>query len=36
MLAPDRLAALDSFLIDLNRASGEVIAPLFRADHGLE
>jgi histidinol phosphatase-like enzyme (inositol monophosphatase family) len=36
MLAPDRLAALDSFLIELNRAAAEVIAPLFRADHGLE
>lgn len=36
MLAPQHLAALDSFLIELNRASGEVIAPLFRADHGLE
>lgn len=36
MLAPDRLADFDAFLIELNRASGEVIAPLFRADHGLE
>jgi histidinol phosphatase-like enzyme (inositol monophosphatase family) len=36
MLAPDRLAELDAFIIDLNRASAEVILPLFRADHGLE
>ena len=36
MLAPDRLAALDDFLIELNRASAAAIAPLFRADHGLE
>ena len=36
MLAPDRLAALDDFLIALNRASAAAIAPLFRADHGLE
>ena len=35
-LTPDQLAALDAFLIDLNRASAEVILPLFRADHGLE
>ena len=36
MLAPDRLADLEAFLLDLNRASGEVILPLFRGDHGLE
>lgn len=36
MLSPDRLARLDAFLLDLNRASAEVILPLFRADHGLE
>ena len=36
MLAPDRLAALDSFLIELNHASGAAIAQLFRADLGLE
>jgi len=36
MLAPDRIAALDDFLIELNRASAAAIAPLFRADHGLE
>ncbi|MFN3321747.1 MAG: peptidylprolyl isomerase, partial [Allorhizobium sp.] len=35
-LSADRLAALDAFILDLNRASGEVILPLFRADHGLE
>ena len=32
---PD-LAALDSFLVALNRASGEVILPLFRVENGLE
>ena len=36
MLASDRLAALDDFLLRLNQASTEAIAPLFRADHGLE
>jgi histidinol phosphatase-like enzyme (inositol monophosphatase family) len=36
MLAPDRLAELDAFLVELNHASAEVILPLFRADHGLE
>src|SRR3984885_461907 len=35
-LNPDRLAALDAFLIELNRASAEVILPLFRAEHGLQ
>jgi histidinol phosphatase-like enzyme (inositol monophosphatase family) len=36
-ILPDyRLAELDGFLIELNRAAGEVILPLFRADHGLE
>jgi histidinol phosphatase-like enzyme (inositol monophosphatase family) len=35
-LSADRLTALDAFMIDLNRASAEVILPLFRADHGLE
>ncbi len=35
-LSADSLAALDAFVIDLNRASAEVILPLFRADHGLE
>jgi histidinol phosphatase-like enzyme (inositol monophosphatase family) len=36
MLAPQRLAALDDFLVELNQASAAAIAPLFRADHGLE
>jgi histidinol phosphatase-like enzyme (inositol monophosphatase family) len=36
MLAPDRLEALEGFLVELNRASAGVILPLFRADHGLE
>jgi histidinol phosphatase-like enzyme (inositol monophosphatase family) len=36
MLEARRLADLESFVIDLNRASAEVILPLFRADHGLE
>jgi len=35
-LSADQLAALDAFIIDLNRASAGVILPLFRADHGLE
>ena len=35
-LSPDRLAELDAFLVELNRASAAVILPLFRADHGLE
>lgn len=35
-LAAGRLAELDAFLIELNAASGDVILPLFRADHGLE
>ena len=30
-----RLAELDAFLLGLNRASGEVILPLFRAEHGM-
>jgi histidinol phosphatase-like enzyme (inositol monophosphatase family) len=34
-LSPDRLAELDAFLIELNRASAGVILPLFRGDHGL-
>ena len=32
----ERLSEFDTFLLSLNRASGEVILPLFRADHGLE
>ena len=34
-LSPDQMAALDGFLIELNRAAAGVILPLFRADHGL-
>src|SRR5690349_22100942 len=30
-----RLAELDAFLLALNRASAEVILPLFRADNGM-
>ena len=30
-----RIAELDAFLLALNRASGEVILPLFRAEHGM-
>jgi histidinol phosphatase-like enzyme (inositol monophosphatase family) len=36
MAAPLTLDQLDSFLIELNRASATAILPLFRADHGLE
>jgi histidinol phosphatase-like enzyme (inositol monophosphatase family) len=32
----EALSELETFLLALNRASGEVILPLFRADHGLE
>jgi len=35
-LGSDRLAALDAFLIALNRVSADAILPLFRADHGIE
>jgi histidinol phosphatase-like enzyme (inositol monophosphatase family) len=35
-LSLDKLAELDAFLIELNRASAAAILPLFRADHGLE
>jgi histidinol phosphatase-like enzyme (inositol monophosphatase family) len=35
-LGSDRLAALDAFLIELNRVSAAAILPLFRADHGIE
>src|SRR5438067_10210324 len=34
-LAPNRLAELEAFLIELNRASAAHILPLFRAEHGL-
>jgi len=30
-----RIADLDAFLLELNRASGEVILPLFRAENGM-
>ena len=33
---PDILAELDAFLLELNRASAEVILPLFRTENGLE
>jgi histidinol phosphatase-like enzyme (inositol monophosphatase family) len=36
VLSAARLSELDAFLIDLNRASGEVILPLFRGEHGLQ
>jgi len=36
MLSPSMLSELDAFLLELNRASAEVILPLFRAEHGLE
>ena len=35
-LSPDRLHALDSFLLELAAAAGAHILPLFRADHGLK
>jgi histidinol phosphatase-like enzyme (inositol monophosphatase family) len=34
-LDPHRLADLDAFLVELNRAAAGAILPLFRADHGL-
>src|SRR5262245_46092241 len=34
-LAPARLAELDDFLVELNRAAAGAILPLFRGDHGL-
>ena len=36
MLSDARLAELDGFLLELNRAAARVILPLFRGDHGLE
>lgn len=36
MLAPDRLAELDAFLVELNRISADVILPLFRTTNSLE
>jgi histidinol phosphatase-like enzyme (inositol monophosphatase family) len=35
-LTPERLDALDAFLIELNRAAASAIAPLFRGAHGLD
>jgi len=35
-LSAAQLAELDPFLIELNRVSGDVILPLFRAENGLE
>jgi len=34
-LPPDRLEALDAFLVELNRAAAGAILPLFRGAHGL-
>ena len=34
-LDPVRLAELDAFLVELNRAASAAILPLFRGDHGL-
>ncbi|HEX3700772.1 MAG TPA: histidinol-phosphatase [Phenylobacterium sp.] len=34
-LSPDRLDALDGFLVELNRAAAAAILPLFRGDHGV-
>jgi histidinol phosphatase-like enzyme (inositol monophosphatase family) len=36
MLSDARLAELDAFILELNRASAAVILPLFRGDHGIE
>jgi histidinol phosphatase-like enzyme (inositol monophosphatase family) len=36
MLTPDRLDALERFMLELNRAAAGVILPLFRGAHGLE
>jgi histidinol phosphatase-like enzyme (inositol monophosphatase family) len=35
-LSPARLAELETFILELNRASAAHILPLFRADHGLK
>jgi len=35
-LSETRLQALEDFALDLARAAGEAILPMFRADHGLE
>lgn len=36
IFSPERLATLDAFLLELNRASADQILPLFRAENGLE
>jgi histidinol phosphatase-like enzyme (inositol monophosphatase family) len=36
MLSNALAAELDAFVLELNRASGAVILPLFRGDHGIE
>jgi histidinol phosphatase-like enzyme (inositol monophosphatase family) len=36
MLTPPRLAELEAFLLELNRASAAVILPLFRGEHGMQ
>ena len=36
MLSSKLAAELDSFILELNHASGAVILPLFRGDHGIE
>ena len=36
MLQPLRLAELERFILELNRASAAVILPLFRAEHGMQ
>ena len=36
MLSQTRLAGLDGFLLELNRASAAVILPLFRGAHGMQ
>jgi histidinol phosphatase-like enzyme (inositol monophosphatase family) len=36
MLSDARLAELDGFILDLNRASAAAILPLFRGEHGVE
>ncbi|MHB8284914.1 MAG: histidinol-phosphatase [Caulobacteraceae bacterium] len=35
-LSPDQLSRFETFAVDLARAAGAAIKPLFRADHGLE
>lgn len=35
MLDPVRIASLEPFLLELNHIAGEVIRPLFRAEHGV-